>query len=837
MKKNQKFASSMKIIGGLLTTGLLTVGVVNSPVITKTKNTNTNNKVQNTTLKSLKKVNDFNEATITPVNASDVFDGDSVTGQIGYQVDTEANEATGITLMPLTSDGDSTFAGTNLRLKTDFTIGGTGTYYVTTIGDETFEENANIVGTLDLSTLNGENKGITSIKDSAFEECTGITEIKLPSILSYIGKDCFSECTNMTAINLEDTAVSTVGEGAFEECRNLVSIAIPSTLTSIDKEVFEGCTSLKTLDFSRCKNTLQNILEGAFKGCTTLEGVSFDGLTVFTKVGQSAFEGCSNLHSLTFPAGSTFTTIEDDAFANCNLQISQINLNGNTAFSAETFKNGDQTVGYVIRPGTNAWDSTTVAAGSLAFGDIDFSNSKYTFTDFADKAFYGSNITSIKFQSGLIKIGENMCKGCTKLAKLDFSLCTATTGCSIGSNAFIGCDKLSSVDNVLVPFLTTCMFQKFELISNKLWNFGTAQWDGTGNAAGLLFGNLDCKTAGVSAISDNQFEGCCGITGLSTDNVAFAEIKSEAFKNCKNLTTVELGSTLTTIGDDAFEGCPITSITTGELSSLPLVYFYDGDTVVGGAIMGQEDKNATPTWGTDNVALGCLAYGKVVINGNDSFTTLAEDAFANCDGITSVVLNGLNEIGEEAFEKCDNLTSVSLGSVTKIGEGAFNECPKLTEITLSKNVTLVDNYAFGDCSSLTDITFENSNPDWMAWSSTATSNGNSGLSPQCFTGLVSKSQEGAITTGGITQIKNIHVPSGSESKYQKYFENNASQFGIWYTPGSINIVAEPSSNALALGLGIGLGGAALIGLIVALVIVAKKKKNKKATTKPATNKK
>lgn len=102
------------------------------------------------------------------------------------------------------------------------------------------------------------------------------------------------------------------------------------------------------------------------------------------------------------------------------------------------------------------------------------------------------------------------------------------------------------------------------------------------------------------------------------------------------------------------------------------------------------------------------------------------------------------------------------------------------------------------------------------------------MSSQCFTGLVEKGTT-VTTTGGISPIKNVHVPSGSEKKYQEFFENNPSQFNLWYTSGAIDVTPDSGSSnnhALALGLGIGLGGAALIGLVVGLSVYGVKKKKK-----------
>ena len=59
-----------------------------------------------------------------------------------------------------------------------------------------------------------------------------------------------------------------------------------------------------------------------------------------------------------------------------------------------------------------------------------------------------------------------------------------------------------------------------------------------------------------------------------------------------------------------------------------------------------------------------------------SVTTIGNEAFASCDGLTSVTIpNSVTSIGEWAFEGCTGLTSVTIpNSVTTIGNNAFYGC-------------------------------------------------------------------------------------------------------------------------------------------------------------------
>ena len=70
----------------------------------------------------------------------------------------------------------------------------------------------------------------------------------------------------------------------------------------------------------------------------------------------------------------------------------------------------------------------------------------------------------------------------------------------------------------------------------------------------------------------------------------------------------------------------------------------------------------------------------------------------------------VTSIGEDAFRDCSGLTSVTIpNSVTSIGEDAFSGCSGLTSVTIPNSVTSIGNYAFYGCSGLTSIAVESEN--------------------------------------------------------------------------------------------------------------------------------
>ena len=145
--------------------------------------------------------------------------------------------------------------------------------------------------------------------------------------------------------------------------------------------------------------------------------------------------------------------------------------------------------------------------------------------------------------------------------------------------------------------------------------------------------------------------------------------------------------TVTSIGDDAFASCYITSV------EIP-----DSVTSIG---------NFAFSW--------CSSLTNIDIP--DSVTSIGDYAFLDCSDLTSVTIpDGVTSIGDFAFSRCGSLTSVTIpDSVTSIGNSAFLACSGLTSVTIPGSVTSIGGEAFRDCDSLKSITFEGTVPENLGY--------------------------------------------------------------------------------------------------------------------------
>ena len=88
----------------------------------------------------------------------------------------------------------------------------------------------------------------------------------------------------------------------------------------------------------------------------------------------------------------------------------------------------------------------------------------------------------------------------------------------------------------------------------------------------------------------------------------------------------------------------------------------------------------------------------IVYNGtNYSVTSIGDDAFDYCSGLTSVIIpNSVTSIGEGAFYYCSGLTSIAIpDSVTSIGDSAFGDCSGLTTISIGRSVASIGGMSGG----------------------------------------------------------------------------------------------------------------------------------------------
>lgn len=168
------------------------------------------------------------------------------------------------------------------------------------------------------------------------------------------------------------------------------------------------------------------------------------------------------------------------------------------------------------------------------------------------------------------------------------------------------------------------------------------------------------------------------------------EIDNRAFSYCRNLNKISIPSTVTTIGEYAFEYTGLTDITIPEsVEDLDFSILYRCDSLKSIVVNEKNKKydsrnncNAIIETETNTLVLGCKStiIPNTVIN-------IGSFAFSYCENLLEITIPyGVSIIGNFSFENCHNLTTISIpNSVTIIGVSAFSRT-NLSEITIPSSV-------------------------------------------------------------------------------------------------------------------------------------------------------
>lgn len=201
-------------------------------------------------------------------------------------------------------------------------------------------------------------------------------------------------------------------------------------------------------------------------------------------------------------------------------------------------------------------------------------------------------------------------------------------------------------------------------------------------------------TGDVTEIVENAFASCSNLTEVTIEAAGITGIGAVAFQNTKNLTTIQIPASVTTIGDGAFWGSGISTFTVAEGGSSfkadnddKALLTYDGKTLF---------TFAPKATGSYTIPSGVITIGPYSFQGTaltsleipSSVTSIGDGAFES-SALTSIVIpESVTTIENDAF-MWSVLTTVTFEGTTAptIGTGIFGNCPNLTGILVPANAT------------------------------------------------------------------------------------------------------------------------------------------------------
>jgi hypothetical protein len=180
---------------------------------------------------------------------------------------------------------------------------------------------------------------------------------------------------------------------------------------------------------------------------------------------------------------------------------------------------------------------------------------------------------------------------------------------------------------------------------------------------------------------------------------------------------VTIPDNVTTIGDFAFSGTGLSSITiprsVTNIGSVPFQACTNLTNIlvdllnpayrsVGGVLFDKSQATLI------NYPAGDVGSYSIP----NSVTSIGFEAFTYSTRLTSLTVpDNVTSIGDSAFNGCFSLTNVAMGnSITNIERFAFGGCKSLTSVTIPKSVTSIGLRAFEDCDNLARVYFQGNAP-------------------------------------------------------------------------------------------------------------------------------
>lgn len=221
----------------------------------------------------------------------------------------------------------------------------------------------------------------------------------------------------------------------------------------------------------------------------------------------------------------------------------------------------------------------------------------------------------------------------------------------------------------------------------------------------------------VKTIGANSFKDCTNLTSINLPDTAL-NISSTAFKNTGYANdalnwqngilyignhavcfdeVLLLNSTNITIPNGTLSVCDINNLPNLVAVEIPESVLYFGG-------VHNCSKFSTLNFPVTSKATiagfsGCEALSELTI---PAMENIPSDFIKNCKNLSSVKFSDSTvSIGSYAFKNCDKLTSIILPSSVKIiNKGAFEDCDLLESIEFSREITKIGAYAFKNCKKL-----------------------------------------------------------------------------------------------------------------------------------------
>ena len=145
---------------------------------------------------------------------------------------------------------------------------------------------------------------------NVFCVCNELQEITIPSSVTYIGENIFSNCPKLTSIRFDPNCkLESLSNQFLSNCNPIQEIELPTSITTLQENGFIGCASLSRITMPNVKH----IDRGTFDSCYSLSTIELP--STLTYLGSFVFENCFELKEINIP--ESVVKIGDQVFLNC----------------------------------------------------------------------------------------------------------------------------------------------------------------------------------------------------------------------------------------------------------------------------------------------------------------------------------------------------------------------------------------------------------------------------------------------------------------------------------------------------------------------------------------